>query len=199
MTRTRTLVLALASAAAAVAAVVALAAPSGAQTDQPLQTRVKLLEHKVKTLEARVATLAAPEIVCTRGPDHPVLAVYDDEAGHRTAATFTTYLQDCGPHGVKRQHAGPAHYKTDKACHDIDGMSDGSTAAVPAAWATWWTAVGERGIDDACTTWAADAATINAGGTNLAKPGEMLLRHGGDVVLGWETYSAGQHPALPTG
>ena len=199
MTKTRILA-AAAAALAAAAAVVVLAAPAGSQTDQqPINTRVKLLEHRVKQLEARIATLAAPEIACTRGPNHRSLDVYDHEAGHRTVATFATYLQDCGPHGTTRQHTGSMYARSDKPCHDLDGMSATSTDPVPAAWATWWSAVGERGIDDACTTSADDAAAINAGTTTLAKPAELLLHHGDDVVLGWETYSTAQHPPLPTG
>lgn len=200
MTNRHKLIAGLGLAVLAALAAVALAAPSGAQTDaQPINTRVKLLEHKVKNLEARIATLTAPEAgQCTRGPNHLTLNVYDHEDGHRTAALFSTYLLDCGPHGVTRQHDGPARSRTDKTCHDLDGMTAGSTDPVPAAWATWWASLTASGVDDACTTVAADAAAINANGTTLSDASKLLLRHT-DAVLGWEAFHAAQHPALPTG
>lgn len=187
---------------AGVLAVVVLAAPSGAQTDdQPITTRVKLLEHKVKTLEATVGALAGPEAaLCVRGPLHQALGVHraegrSSDGATRQAGMHKTYLLDCGPHGVARHHESAVG--SGSWCYDLDGMTKGSTAAVPAVWASWWESVKAAGVDDICTTSGNDAKEINSGGTRRHAADHALVLHHTDIALGWERWHTDQHPALP--
>lgn len=207
MTRTRTLAavatLAMLTVLAAAVVVIALAAPAGSQIEeQPINTRVKLLEHKVKNLEARIATLTTPEAgQCTRGPTHTTIDVYTHEdratdADHtRIVGTFGTYLLDCGVHGVTRQHVSSG--RSEKWCADLDGMSTTSSEAVPAAWATWWASMEALGVDDACTSSLSLAAAINAGTAIPEGETSRLFLHHTDPVLGWERWHTDEHPALP--